>query len=88
MTQANVELSHQAYDAVNRRDLGALLELMDADVEAVPILAGMEGNYHGHDGIRRWWGTCSTSSRLRHRGRRSARPWRCHARNQAVGLPE
>ena len=56
MTQENVELSHQAYDAVNRRDLGALLELMDADVEAVPILAGMEGDYHGHDGIRRWWG--------------------------------
>ena len=55
MSQENVELSHQAYDAVNRRDLGALLRLMDADVKAVPILAGMEGDYHGHAGIRRWW---------------------------------
>ena len=55
MSQKNVELSHQAYDAVNRRDLGALLRLMDADVEAVPILAGMEGDYHGHAGIRRFW---------------------------------
>jgi hypothetical protein len=27
----------------------------DDDVEAVPILAGMEGGYQGHDGIRRWW---------------------------------
>ena len=56
MSQGNVELSHQANEAVNRRDLGALLELMDADVEAVPILTGMEGDYHGHAGIRRWWG--------------------------------
>ena len=43
MSQENVELAHQAYHAVNRRDLDALLELMDAQVEAVPILAGMEG---------------------------------------------
>ena len=42
MTQENVELFHQAYDAVNRRDLDALVRLMDADVEAVPILSGME----------------------------------------------
>src|SRR5215204_1061873 len=55
MSRENVEFSHQANDAVNRRDLGALLRLMDADVEAVPILAGMEGDYHGHAGIRRWW---------------------------------
>ena len=51
MTQENVELFHQAYDAVNRRDLDALVRLMDADV----VLSGMEGEYHGHAGIRRWW---------------------------------
>ena len=28
---------------------------MYADVEAVPILSGMEADYHGHAGIRRWW---------------------------------
>jgi hypothetical protein len=28
---------------------------MDDDVEAFPILAGMDGGYRGHDGIRRWW---------------------------------
>ena len=55
MTQENVELFHQAYDAVNRRDLDAFVSLMDADVEAVPILSGMEGDYHGRAGIRRWW---------------------------------
>ena len=29
--------------------------MMADDVEAFPILAGMEGGYRGHDGIRRWW---------------------------------
>jgi SnoaL-like domain len=32
------------------------LALMDADVEAVPRVAVIEGGYHGHDGIRRWLG--------------------------------
>ena len=33
MSQENVELTYQAYDAFNRRDLDAVLALMDADVE-------------------------------------------------------
>jgi len=55
MSPENVELAHRAYDAINRRDLGAFLALMDADVEAVPRVVAIEGRYHGHDGIRRWW---------------------------------
>ena len=55
MSQENVELAQQAFDALNRRDLGAFLALMDADVEAESRLAAMEGGYHGHDGIRHWW---------------------------------
>jgi|ERR671911_1620284 ketosteroid isomerase-like protein len=55
MSRQNVELTHHAYDAVNRRDRDVFLTLMDADVEAVSILVGMEGDYHGHAGIRRWW---------------------------------
>jgi ketosteroid isomerase-like protein len=55
MPQANVELARQAFDALNRRDLAAFLVLMHADVEAVPRVAAIEGGYHGHDGIRRWW---------------------------------
>jgi ketosteroid isomerase-like protein len=55
MSQENVELAQQAFDAFNRRDLGAFLVLMDADVEAGSRLAAMEGGYHGHDGIRQWW---------------------------------
>ena len=54
MSQENVELTYQAYDAFNRRDSAAFLELMAADVEALPRLAALEGGYHGHDGIGRW----------------------------------
>jgi ketosteroid isomerase-like protein len=28
---------------------------MDEEVEGAPPLASMEGNYHGHAGIRSWW---------------------------------
>jgi hypothetical protein len=39
---SNVARHYQAVDAANRRDLGALLELMDPDVESTPRLASME----------------------------------------------
>jgi ketosteroid isomerase-like protein len=55
MSEENVELAHRVVDAFNRRDLDALLALMDDDVEFVPPLASIEGQYHGHAGIRRWW---------------------------------
>jgi hypothetical protein len=55
MSQENVELHHRAIDLLNQRDFESFLELMDADVEAVSLLAGIEGGYHGHVGIRRWW---------------------------------
>ena len=55
MSQENVELGYRAIDALNRRDLDALLELMDEDVESVSRIVAMEGGLHGHDGVRRWW---------------------------------
>ena len=55
MSQENVELHYRAMDAFNRRDLDAFLALTDDDVEAIPRSAAMEGSYHGHEGIRRWW---------------------------------
>jgi ketosteroid isomerase-like protein len=55
MSQENVEQTHRAFQAFDDRDLDALLAMLDDDVEAFPILAGMDGSYHGHDGIRRWW---------------------------------
>jgi ketosteroid isomerase-like protein len=55
MSRQNVELAHRCVDAFNRRDLDALLALMDDDVEGAPPLASIEGHYHGLAGIRRWW---------------------------------
>jgi ketosteroid isomerase-like protein len=55
MSQDNIELAHQAFDAFNRRDVDAFLEVMAADVEVFPRQAAMEGVYRGHAGIRRWW---------------------------------
>ena len=51
----NVDLTRRAIQAFNDRDLEALIPMLDERVEAFPLLAGMEGGYHGHDGVRRWW---------------------------------
>lgn len=55
MSQENVELTYQAYDAFNRRDLDAFLKLMHADVVLFPRQAAMEGGNQGHAGVRQWW---------------------------------
>jgi ketosteroid isomerase-like protein len=55
MSQENVELALRTFDAVSRRDLNALLALMDDDVEVVTRIAAMEGGLRGRAGIRRWW---------------------------------
>jgi ketosteroid isomerase-like protein len=56
MSQENVEAFNRAVDAINRRDVEALLEELDPDVEWYSaILMGMGGNetvYRRHEGIR------------------------------------
>jgi ketosteroid isomerase-like protein len=55
MSEENVVLGHRIVDTFNRRDLDAILALADDGIEGAPALASIEGNYHGHAGIRRWW---------------------------------
>ena len=55
MSQENVERHSRSIDAFNSRDLDAFLTLMDADVEVGSRQVAIEGGYHGHDGVRRWW---------------------------------
>jgi hypothetical protein len=57
MSQENVDAFLRGVSAFNSRDLEGYLDLMDPDVEAVPLLAGVEGHYPGHAGVRRWWET-------------------------------
>jgi ketosteroid isomerase-like protein len=55
MSQENVEVVRGAHEAFNRRDVAALLALLDQEVEWIPILAALEGRvYRGHAGVRRW----------------------------------
>ena len=54
MSEENVEIFKRGWDAGDRRDLEALLALLDAEVEwhaALPMLGG-DAVYRGHDGIR------------------------------------
>jgi ketosteroid isomerase-like protein len=55
MSEQNLELARRAYDAFNGRDWEAFVALMDEEVEVESRLVAMEGGYHGHEGLRRWW---------------------------------
>jgi ketosteroid isomerase-like protein len=55
MSQENVELMVEFFDAFNRRDWDAFVGLMDDEVETESRLVAIEGGYHGHEGLRRWW---------------------------------
>lgn len=55
MSQENVELVLKLYEAVNRRDWGAMRTLVDEEVEIESRLVSLEGAYRGHEGMRRWW---------------------------------
>ena len=51
----NLDLALLMYEVFNRRDLDAILALMDDEVEIESRLVAMEGSYNGHEGVRRWW---------------------------------
>ena len=57
MSRENVELAYRVHEALNRRDLDALLALADPDIEYLPRIRELEGGgpYGGHTGIRSWW---------------------------------
>ena len=58
MSQENVEVVRRFVNAYNRRDVEAMLNELDPEVEWHPaILALVEGKatvYRGHEGIRQW----------------------------------
>ena len=57
MSQENVELVYRVQEALNRRDLDAILALIDPNVEFMPRTLEVDGggSYRGHEGVRRWW---------------------------------
>jgi ketosteroid isomerase-like protein len=55
MSQENVKLVRAAFDAWNRGDHEALLEMWDEEAKFYPLRAQLESRgYHGHDGLRRF----------------------------------
>jgi hypothetical protein len=55
MSQENVDRLIVLIDAFNRRDWHAFVAGADKNIEVESRLVAMEGGYHGHDGLRRWW---------------------------------
>jgi ketosteroid isomerase-like protein len=66
MSEENVEIARQAYDAWNRRDFDQMREFADPEIEFRPVsvsgeafarLPGVDAVYHGREGVRRFWET-------------------------------
>jgi ketosteroid isomerase-like protein len=54
VSEANVGVVQRALDAVSRRDLDALLEELDPNVEVHPFVSVWQRTYRGHAGIEQW----------------------------------
>jgi uncharacterized protein len=52
MSEENVDVMREALDAFAATDAERLVQFTDPEIEFEPHLAGVEGNYRGHDGIR------------------------------------
>jgi hypothetical protein len=55
MSQENLELAQAMADAFNERDWDAFSGLAHQEIDVESRLVAMEGAYHGHEGLRRWW---------------------------------
>jgi hypothetical protein len=55
MSGENLDLALLMCEAFNGRDLDAFLALMHDEVEIEPRIVALEGEYRGHEGVRRWW---------------------------------
>jgi ketosteroid isomerase-like protein len=55
MSEENVETYRGVVEAWNSGDVDHILEFVCADVEVMSFLTVVEGGYHGHEGVRRYW---------------------------------
>jgi ketosteroid isomerase-like protein len=58
VSQQNIELQRRLVEAFNARDIEAWIALCDPQIELHSTFAAVGGMtvYHGHDGLRRWFG--------------------------------
>jgi ketosteroid isomerase-like protein len=55
MSEQNAELAERMVEAFNRGDVEAAVALMDSEIEFIPRRAPIQGGYHGHSGIRKFF---------------------------------
>jgi ketosteroid isomerase-like protein len=55
MADEDVEVVRRALEAFNEGDTASVIELMDPDIEFVPVRAVLDGSsYRGHEGFKRF----------------------------------
>jgi ketosteroid isomerase-like protein len=57
MSEQNAEVARRTFDAIGRRDIDALLELYDPEIEFLPLTGTRveSGGYLGHAGVREYF---------------------------------
>jgi ketosteroid isomerase-like protein len=65
MPEENVALINHAFEAFGKQDVEGFVRCMDTEVEFEPRLAGVEGGYRRHDGIRQFMADGSEVIELR-----------------------
>jgi len=55
MSEENVQIVRRCYEALRKDDLGQFLDHVHPDVEWHSLILEIEGVFHGHDGVRKWW---------------------------------
>jgi ketosteroid isomerase-like protein len=55
MSETNAELGPRIVDAFNRGDVDAVIADMHPEVEFIPRRATIQGSYHGHGGLRKFF---------------------------------
>lgn len=59
MSEENIELVRQGYEAWNRGDVDAWLELLDPEIEfrTAQLFSDTDAVYRGHEGMKKFWHT-------------------------------
>jgi ketosteroid isomerase-like protein len=65
MSDENLALIGRAFDTFGKQDVEGFVRCMDPEVEFEPRLAGVEGSYQGHDGVRQFMADGSEAIELR-----------------------
>ena len=55
MSEPEIESVRRAFDAIARRDVRALVDEADPEIEFHPLLSVWQRNYRGHAGVEQWF---------------------------------